>query len=214
MDLIQEGNMGLTKAILKFDNERGIKFSTYATPWIRQAMTRALTDKSRTIRIPSHLLETISKIKKTEQNLEHNLGRKPTYDEIAADLNMPVDKLSLIMNSYQTPISLEKTIGDDEDGTISDVVPDKSSLNPQEYCEHLAINQELNKLLDQELNEREAYIIKLRFGFEDGNPKTLEEIGKIMGNISKERIRQIEVKAIRKLKNIKEVRDLIESYRK
>jgi len=214
MDLIQEGNIGLTKAISKFDYKRGNKFSTCATPWIRQAITRSLNDKSRTIRIPSHMLETISKIKKAEDKLEHELKRKPTYDEIAKEAKIPADKLSIIMSYYQTPISLEKPIGDDEDGTISDVVPDKSSLNPLEYCERIAINQDLNKLLDEKLTEREATILKLRYGFEDGSPKTLEEIGKIMGNVSKERIRQIEVKAIRKLKNLKETMELIESYRK
>lgn len=214
MDLIQEGNVGLTKAIDKFDYEMGNKFSTYATPWIKQGITRALTDKSRTIRLPSHLLETISKIKKCEYELEKELKRKPTYDELSLKLDIPKEKLANIINSYQSPISLEQAVGDEDDATIGDFIPDKNSLSPFEYCEKLSLKKELNKILIDNLTEREIKIIKLRYGFEDGNPKTLEEIGKILGNISKERIRQIEFKTLRKLRNINRVRQLIESYRK
>ena len=214
MDLIQEGNVGLTRAIDKFDFEKGNKFSTYATPWIKQGITRALTDKSRTIRLPSHLLETISKIKKCEDELEASLKRKPTYDELSAKLNIPKEKITNILNSYQSPISLEQSVGDEDDATIGDFVPDRNSLNPLEYCEKLDLKKELNKILTNNLTEREIQIIKLRYGFDDGLPKTLEEIGKIMGNISKERIRQIEIKVLRKLRNINQVKQLIESYRK
>ncbi len=214
MDLIQEGNMGLSKAIERFDYTKGNKFSTCATLWIKQSIRRALTDKSRTIRIPSHLLETINKIKKAEDKLEHELGRKPTTEEVSSLVGISPTKIVTIMNSIQSPISLEKPVGDEDDATISDFVADGASLTPLEYCEKMDIRKEINKLLTEHLTEREAQIIRLRFGFDDGNAKTLEEIGKKMGNVSKERIRQIEFKALRKLKNLKETRQLVESYRK
>ena len=214
MDLIQEGNMGLLKAIDKFDFEKGNKFSTCATIWIKQSIRRALTDKSRTIRIPSHLIETINKIKKVEELLEHELGRKPTNEEISKKVGISPEKIVLIMNSIQTPISLEKPVGDEDDATISDFIADRSSLTPLEYCEKMDIKKEIEKILNENLTPRESEILRLRYGFVDGQPKTLEEIGKRMGNVSKERIRQIEFKAIRKLKRLKEIKDLVESYRK
>ena len=213
MDLIQEGNMGLLKAIEKFDFDKGNKFSTCATIWIKQSIRRALTDKSRTIRIPSHLLETINKIKKTEESLEHQLGRKPTTEEVSKIVGISPEKIVLTMNSIQTPISLEKPVGDEDDATISDFIADKSSLTPLEYCEKMDIRKEIEKIFNQYLTPREAQVLKLRFGFETGNAMTLEEIGKRMGNISKERVRQIEFKSIRKLKKLKEIKELVESYR-
>lgn len=213
MDLIQEGNMGLLKAIEKFDFDKGNKFSTCATIWIKQSIRRALTDKSRTIRIPSHLLETINKIKKTEESLEHQLGRKPTTEEVSKIVGISPEKIVLTMNSIQTPISLEKPVGDEDDATISDFIADKSSLTPLEYCEKMDIRKEIEKIFNQYLTPREAEVLKLRFGFETGNAMTLEEIGKRMGNISKERVRQIEFKSIRKLKKLKEIKELVESYR-
>ncbi len=214
MDIIQEGNMGLLKAIDKFDFEKGNKFSTCATIWIKQSIRRALTDKSRTIRIPSHLIETINKIKKVEETLEHELGRKPTNEEISKKVGISPEKIVLIMNSIQTPISLEKPVGDEDDATISDFIADRSSLTPLEYCEKMDIKKEIEKILNENLTPRESEILRLRYGFVDGQPKTLEEIGRRMGNVSKERIRQIEFKAIRKLKRLKEIKDLVESYRK
>lgn len=213
MDLIQEGNMGLLKAIEKFDFDKGNKFSTCATIWIKQSIRRALTDKSRTIRIPSHLLETINKIKKTEESLEHQLGRKPTTEEVSKIVGISPEKIVLTMNSIQTPISLEKPVGDEDDATISDFIADKSSLTPLEYCEKIDIRKEIEKIFNKYLTPREAEVLKLRFGFETGNAMTLEEIGKRMGNISKERVRQIEFKSIRKLKKLKEIKELVESYR-
>ena len=206
--------MGLLKAIDKFDFEKGNKFSTCATIWIKQSIRRALTDKSRTIRIPSHLIETINKIKKVEELLEHELGRKPTNEEISKKVGISPEKIVLIMNSIQTPISLEKPVGDEDDATISDFIADRSSLTPLEYCEKMDIKKEIEKILNENLTPRESEILRLRYGFVDGQPKTLEEIGKRMGNVSKERIRQIEFKAIRKLKRLKEIKDLVESYRK